>query len=193
MCIFGNAGYICPNNTKLLKTPTSQNKGGKINHIYRSPSANCNNCKLRDKCITTKTKYKQIYRWEFEEIVERHKTKMKTKIAKDIVKKRGSMVEHPFGTIKRTLGWDHFLVRGKEKVSGENALIMFTYNFKRMLNLIGITLFKKLIIAIKIGDMEQIRKDIEEYILLFRLYLTYFYKLFFNCSFYQKKSAKFRK
>jgi len=63
---------------------------------------------------------------------------------------------------------------------------MFTYNFKRMLNLIGITLFKKLIKAIKIGDMEQIRKDIEEYILLFRLYLTYFLQIIFQLQFYQK-------
>ena len=70
---------------------------------------------------------------------------MNTKESKDIIKKRGSIVEHPFGTIKRTLGWDHFLVRGKNKVAGENALIMFTYNFKRLLNLLGITLFKKLI------------------------------------------------
>ncbi|MEA3384733.1 MAG: hypothetical protein U9Q20_08720, partial [Campylobacterota bacterium] len=71
---------------------------------------------------------------------------------------------HPFGTIKRTLGWDHFLVRSKEKVLGENTLIMFTYNFRRLLNLIGIPLFKKLCLAIKNKDLTQIRKDIEEYI-----------------------------
>jgi hypothetical protein len=65
---------------------------------------------------------------------------MKTSTSKKLIKKRGSIVEHPFGTIKQTLGWSHFLVRGKEKVSGENALIMFTYNFKRLLNLIGIKL-----------------------------------------------------
>jgi hypothetical protein len=99
---------------------------------------------------------------------------MNTQKAKDIVKKRGSIVEHPFGTIKRTLGWDHFLVRSKEKVLGENALIMFTYNFKRLFNLIGITLFKKLCIAIKNKDLTQITKDIEEYILRFVLYLVYF-------------------
>ena len=49
-------------------------------------------------------------------------------------------MEHPFGTIKRSLGWDHYLVRGKEKVSGaygfDWALIMFCYNFKRVLNMI---------------------------------------------------------
>ena len=169
----------------LLKTPTPQNKGGKINYIYRSPSANCHNCPLRDKCITTKTKYKQIYRWEFEEIVDRHKLKMQTKIAKDIVKKRGSMVEHQFGTIKRTLDWDHFLIRGKDKVSGENALIIFTYNFKRILNLIGITLFKKLCLAIKNKDLTKITKDIEEYILMFGLYIAYYVQIIFIIQFNQ--------
>ncbi len=97
-------------------------------------------------------------------LVEQHLKKMETDEAKKLVKQRGLIVEHPFGTIKQTLGWSHFLVRGKEKVSGENALIMFTYNFKRMLNLIGITLFRKLIIAIKEGRIDDIREEIMAYI-----------------------------
>ena len=76
--------------------------------------------------------------------------------SKDIVKKKGSLGEHPFGTIKRTLGWDHFLVRTKVKVLGENSLIIFTYNYKKLLNLIGITLFKKLCLAIKNKDLTKI-------------------------------------
>lgn len=72
---------------------------------------------------------------------------MKTTHAKEMVKKRGSIVEHPFGTIKRTLGWDHYLVRGKEKVSGENALIMFAYNFKSVLNILAEKTFRTLIQA----------------------------------------------
>ena len=114
---------------------------------------------------------------------------MNTQKAKDIVKKRGSIVEHPFGTIKRTLGWDHFLVRSKEKVLGENALIMFTYNFRRLLNLIGITLFQKLCIAIKNKDLTQIRKDIEEYILVFGLYLGYFLQ---NIFYFQNSRKNIR-
>ena len=102
---------------------------------------------------------------------------MNTKKAKDIVKKRGSIVEHPFGTIKRHLGWDHFLVRGKEKVSGENALIMFCYNFRRLLNLIGVTLFKKLIVAIKNGKLQEIREEIVRYIaILFVMYAIFLKK-----------------
>jgi len=104
-------------------------------------------------------------RWEHEDIIEIHSKKMQTKEAKAIIKKRGSIVEHPFGTIKRTLGWDHFLVRSKKKVVGENALIMFTYNFKRLLNLIGIHLFQKLMTAIKKEDnLNKIREEIAKYI-----------------------------
>ncbi len=41
---------------------------------------------------------------------------------------------------------------------------MFTYNFKRLLNLIGIVLFKKPIIAVKNNDLSQIREEIETYL-----------------------------
>ena len=128
---------------------------------------------MKDKCIPDKTVHKTIFRWEHEEIVEAHRKKMQTDKAKAILKQRGSIVEHPCGTIKQTLGWSHFLVRGKEKVSGENALIMFTYNFKRMLNLIGIDLFRKLIIALQEGDIEAIREEIVAYIAhLWRIWIN---------------------
>ena len=111
---------------------------------------------------------------------------MKTPQAKALYKKRGSIVEHPFGTIKRSLGWDHFLVRSKKKVQGENALIMFTYNFKRLLNLIGIALFKKLLIALKDGDLTQIREEIALYIVSFRLYMLNFLQYLFMVQFSKK-------
>ncbi len=171
-----NDCYICPNNKQLNKRATIQIKNNKISFKYTGTSLVCKACPLKDKCIPTKTPYKQLYRWEYEHITEQHNKKMKIQEYKDIVKKRGSIVEHPFGTIKRTLGWDHFLVRGKNKVSGENALIMFTYNFKRMLNLIGINLFQKLILSIQKGNLTQIRKDIEEYILIYAMNLEYYFR-----------------
>ena len=139
-------------------------------------------------------------------IIDDYTAKMNTKEAKDIVRKRGSIVEHPFGTIKRTLGWDHFLVRSKEKVLGENSLIMFTYNFRRLLNLIGITLFKELCFqgkfatqslfatfAIKNKDLTKITQDIEEYILVFGVYLGCFLEIFLYFQNNQKKITLLRK
>ena len=164
--------YICPNQQALVRS-SSIYKNGKILYSYRGSSAMCRECPLRENCIPPKTAQKKIFRWEYEEIVETHLEKMKTNEAKNILKQRGSIVEHPFGTIKQTLGWSHFLVRGKEKVSGENALIMFTYNFKRMLNLIGIDLFRKLIIALQEGDIEAIREEIVAYIAhLWRIWIN---------------------
>ncbi|MEA3433742.1 MAG: IS1182 family transposase [Campylobacterota bacterium] len=157
--------YICPNQQQLTKR-SSVVKNEKLLYAYRAGSAICKACPVKDKCIPDQTAHKTIFRWEYEEIIEAHVKKMKTAKAKAIVKQRGSLAEHPFGSIKQTLGWSHFLVRGKEKVSGENTLIMFTYNFKRMLNLIGIALFRKLIIALQEGNIDTIREEIVAYIAL---------------------------
>ena len=178
--------YICPNNQILANSKTQYKRNNRMLDVYKLSSKLCKACPLKSSCLSDKTFYKQMYRWEFESIIDDYTIKMNTDEAKDIVKKRGSIVEHPFGTIKRTLGWDHFLVRSKEKVLGENALIMFTYNFRRLLNLIGITLFKKLCLAIKNKDLTQIRKDIEEYILLFGLYLACFSVNIFYFQIYHK-------
>ena len=171
--------YICPNKQQLTKRPKPQLKNDKVNFIYAGASTICKACPLKDECISTKTKYKQLYRWEYEDIIERHIEKMKTQESKEIVKKQGSIVEHPFGTIKRNLGWDHFLVRGIEKVSGENTLIMFSYNFKRLLNLIGIVLFKKLIVALKDGNIENIKEEIAKYIAISLFIRPHFFRYIF--------------
>jgi len=156
--------YICPNNKELKKIEKQYERDGRMLDVYRVSSSNCKVCPLKQNCLSDKTPNKQMYRWEHEDVIDEYVTKMKTPQAKKIVKLRGSIVEHPFGTIKRTLGWDHFLVRSKKKVLGENALIMFTYNFRRLLNLIGIALFKKLCKAIKNNNLTQIREEIAAYI-----------------------------
>ena len=156
--------YICPNNQQLKKIEKQYERNGRMLDVYRISSTYCKVCPLKENCLSDVTPNKQMYRWEHEDIIDDYATKMQTPQAKKIVKQRGSIVEHPFGTTKRMLGWDHFLVRSKEKVLGENALIMFTYNFRRLLNLIGIALFKKLCIAIKESNLTPIRQEIAAYI-----------------------------
>ena len=127
-----NDSYTCPHQQTLTK------KNGTKFYIYRASSKICKTCPLKNKRIPEKTPHKSLSHSEYENTIKSYKEKMKTDISKKTIKKRGSIVEHPFGTIKQHLGWTHFLVRGTEKVSGENALIMFSYNFRRLLNLIGI-------------------------------------------------------
>jgi hypothetical protein len=62
---------------------------------------------------------------------------------RSIVKERKSIVEHPFGTIKRAMEAGYCLVKGKEKVSGEFALTFLAYNLKRAISIVGVgTLIK---------------------------------------------------
>lgn len=165
--------YTCPAGKRLTRAVSTQKKKDKVNFVYRGTSAMCKACTLREQCLPEKTACKSIYRWEHEEITEAHIKTMQTDAAKAIVKRRGSIVEHPFGTIKQGLGWSHFLVRGKEKVSGENALIMFTYDLRRSLDLIGIAMFQRLLIAREEGDLEAIREEIARHIALLWLFLAY--------------------
>ena len=170
--------YLCPNQQILSRSNTVITKNnGTQTFVYRAGSKICKACPLRDKCIPPKTAVKRVMRSEYSEVVTRHQTKMQTPQAKTLIRQRGSMAEHPFGTIKQQLGWSHYLVRGLEKVSGENALIMFTYNFRRLLNLIGIPLFRKLLKALKEGNIEAIKAEIAAYIAHNMEYSFCFYTL----------------
>jgi hypothetical protein len=55
---------------------------------------------------------------------------------KALIRKRKELVEHPFGTIKRTFGFGHFLQRGLEAVRAEFQFSCFIYDLKRVLNLL---------------------------------------------------------
>jgi len=180
--------YICPNNEEIPKSISSNVRNGRLMFIYRPKISTCTACPIKNKCLGKTTRYKQIQRWEEQELLDKYYKNLKTPEAKTLMKKRGSIVEHPFGTIKRNLGWDHFLVRSKKKVQGENALIMFTYNFKRLLNLIGIVLFKKLIVALKDGNLTQIREEMALHIVSFRLYMPNLLQHIFMVQFLKKYS-----
>ena len=51
------------------------------------------------------------------------------------VKKRKSMMEHPFSTMKRAMNAGYTLLKGKRRVKGEFGLITLTYNIKRVSNI----------------------------------------------------------
>ena len=155
--------YMCPGNHHLIFTGVITKRGEKEYHNYSVSSKICKSCSLKEQCLS-KTKNKTILRYKYADVIDTYKEKMETEESKNIIKKRASIVEHPFGTIKQSLGWSHYLTRGTQKVSGENALIMFSYNFRHLLNLIGVTLFRKLIVAVKEDNIEAIREEIVAYI-----------------------------
>ncbi len=51
---------------------------------------------------------------EMDEYIERLESEEKKKL----IARRKEIVEHPFGTLKRSLVYTHFLLKGVEKVAG---------------------------------------------------------------------------
>jgi hypothetical protein len=135
--------YRCPAD-KLLKPM----KGFKINgsrreRRYVSLKSVCKACPLRAQCLSAKGATRTIYRWEHEDVLDRHRTRMKG--AGTMMRLRASVVEHPFGTLKCRAGYRHFLLRGFDKVRGEWSLMALCYNFSRVLNIVGLDNFREYI------------------------------------------------
>ena len=53
------------------------------------------------------------------------------------LRKRNTIVEHPYGTVKRWHGAAYLLTKGKLKVAAETGLSFLAYNFRRVVNLLG--------------------------------------------------------
>jgi len=166
--------YICPND-KILKRRKTIHENKDIKRFrYYGTGSECKICPVRTECISDTANSKCLWRWEHEDLVSSHRTKMGTPKARAMIRERATLVEHPFGTIKQKLGWSHYLVRSKAKVAGENALIMLTYNFRRLLNLIGITLFQKLMRALKSGNLDSVKQEIAEYLAVLDFFGAFF-------------------
>jgi len=127
-----NDVYICPAGQSLTKGAHRSDRQSDIN-FYRHLSA-CSNCHLKPRCTTEKLR--RIRRWEQEDVLDDIELRLEEK--PDAMRIRRSTVEHPFGTLKAWMGHTHFLTRTREKVAAEMSLHVLAYNFKRVLNIIGI-------------------------------------------------------
>jgi transposase len=129
--------YRCPAGQVLTPSEGRKtNTGGRIEIRYTSRKADCDACPLRARCLSAKTPTRTVHRWEHEAVLERHRARMKTAAGR--MRRRGAIVEHPFGTLKCRAGYRHFLVRGFDKVRGEWSLMALCYNFFRVLTIVGL-------------------------------------------------------
>jgi transposase len=128
--------YRCPAGQLLRPTDGRKVNGGRIETRYVSRKSDCDACALRLRCLSAKTPTRTIQRWEHEDVLDRHRERMKGAEAR--MRRRAELAEHPFGTLKCRAGYRHFLVRGFDKVRGEWSLMALCYNFSRVLKIIGL-------------------------------------------------------
>ena len=127
--------YYCPQGKQLTPRRESMVQSGKRYILYSSKSVECKACSMRSHCMGEKAQSRMIQRWEYQEVIERHKRRME--LGEGKMKERGKIVEHPFGTLKNRCGLHQFLMRGLEKCRGEFSLMTMAYNFTRVLNILG--------------------------------------------------------
>lgn len=131
--------YLCPAGQALVPQGR-QDKRGETHIRYASRAADCRDCPLKARCLPEKTPYRQIFRWEHEDVVERHRARMQAE-GRQRMRSRAALAEHPFGTLKLWFGWTHFLVRGLVKIGGELGLMGLCYNLRRAVSLLGVAAF----------------------------------------------------
>jgi transposase len=127
-----NDQYICPLGYEL---PFKWN-GKQDEKEYRRYTCEAFDiCGQKESCTSGKGG-RSVTRLKNEEVVEQ--VAENTRKQSGIYKQRAAIVEHPFGTMKRHLGYTYFLTRGLSSVSTETNLICLTYNIKRMIKIMGV-------------------------------------------------------
>ena len=125
-----NDTYICPENQILINVSRKDSK----EYSYKNKIA-CMQCPQKDQC-TTNANGRIIKRSEKNDVYEKVNEIMDKN--KEVYKLRQQIVEHPFGTIKRALGYTYFLTRGNKSVRAESVMHFLVYNLKRVINIKGV-------------------------------------------------------
>ncbi len=127
--------YVCPAGKELYYARTRKNKNKEIQgYDYKNYEA-CKECFYKSRC-TRSTKGRSIFRHADQDFLDT--IDLNTELNKEKYKLRQMIVEHPFGTIKRSWGAYFFLTKRKASVSAEVSLTYLAYNLKRAMNIIGI-------------------------------------------------------
>ena len=130
---------MCPAGSELTYRFSTYELGRGLRY-YRARG--CKDCELRQHCTRNKAN-RTITREEHAALMEALAERMQQPPGK--FKLRKTLAEHPFGTIKRWLGFTHFSLKGLVKVGTEWSLVTLAYNLKRVLNLVS---FEKLMAAV---------------------------------------------
>ena len=135
-----NACRHCPNRNKCYK---GKNEWKEIDFTKDCLEKPCKDwLKAEGKTPDKNTSPKGKYHYEKKKIV-----KFFLKPNREKTAERMCLSEHPFGTIKRAMGFTYFLLRGMRKVTGEFALMCLGYNIKRAKNLLGFDKMMELMVA----------------------------------------------
>lgn len=123
--------YYCSEGKKLKKTHNCVKQNGKSYKKYQG--VECKKCSRKSEC--TKSKKGKVLAVRINsEFITQYKKNLESEESQAYIKRRKSIVEHPFGTLKKWLGHIPIKLRGQQKVQTEIDLYSISYNFKRLIS-----------------------------------------------------------
>jgi transposase len=124
-------GHIMHTNGSWYKQRSS---AGNISWFKQYKTKACRKCPLRSQC-TRSQKERLIQRSEYADYFERNR--INTIEKEHLYKRRQTIVEHPYGTIKRQWGFSYILTkRGKNRASSDVGMMFIAYNLRRIGNIL---------------------------------------------------------
>lgn len=126
--------YTCPNGARLKPFKIEDKKQAKV---YRADTQTCQRCPHFGICTVNKCG-RTVKRSLHELIQQRIVAGYTSKQGQAIYKLRKEKIEHVFGHMKRNLAAGQFMLRGKDKVNAEVAILSTCFNLARLITIVGI-------------------------------------------------------
>jgi len=144
--------YTCPQQ-QTLTTNGSWYQKSKQRYIYfvrHYKTSSCSQCPALAQCTKNK-KGRLLERSEYQPYIDQNRKNIAANIS--TYKKRQSIVEHPYGIIKRQWGFYYITTKKGINLASAGVGFMFVaYNIRRLMNIIG---------------KDQLKKFLAELVLLF--------------------------
>jgi transposase len=125
--------YLCPMNKEMKRIGFKKGRG--TSQIIKYRCSECDGCSLRSECTNSKLG-RQVQRYTNQKFRDEYRRRMEGELAKSKIRKRKSVVECVFGSLKIMGGKIPLLTRGLDKVGTEIKLYTLSYNIKHFLGMI---------------------------------------------------------
>jgi len=143
--------YVCSAG-EILKTNGTWYNKNRGDHrdtirVKQYKTSSCKKCQFREKCTTSQKNGRVIERSEYAENLERNR--INTEQNQHLYKRRQSIVEHPYGTLKRQWGFSYILTKkGLDRASADVGFMFTAYNLRRLINIIGFESFREYLLSV---------------------------------------------
>jgi len=128
--------YLCPQGKVLKRGARSQRNRYRVYDIYRARRADCDNCRVRSKCLGKMNTPRRNLSIEVEgqqpSLIEQMKARIDTPQGRRIYARRLAIVEPVFANLRIQKRLDHFTLRTKAKVDVQWMLFALIHNIGKI-------------------------------------------------------------